>query len=105
MDMAILRRINQPENIALTEHARLRLFERKIKISDIIRCIETGEIIEQYNNDKPFPSCLILGEDTEGQLFHIVVSSDAESLFLITAYYPDANRWESGYKNRKETEK
>lgn len=93
------------EHIALTEHARLRLFERKIKISDIIRCIETREIIEQYNNDKPFPSGLILGEDTDGQLFHIVVSSDAESLFLITAYYPDANRWESGYKNRKETGK
>ena len=105
MDMAMLRSINQPEKIALTEHARLRLYERKIRISDIICCIETGEVIEQYNDDKPFPSCLILGEDTEGKLFHTVVSSDTESLFLITAYYPDAGRWESGYRNRRETEK
>ncbi len=103
MNMAMLKKINGPGKIAVTEHARLRLFEREIKILDIVRCIETGEIVERYDDDKPFPSCLILGEDTKEQLFHAVVSSDGEFIFLITAYYPDTSRWESGYKNRKET--
>jgi hypothetical protein len=39
----------------------LRLRERGIKRADVINCIQSGEIIEQYLDDMPFPSCLILG--------------------------------------------
>ena len=45
MNMAMLKKVNGPVKIAVTEHARLRLFERGIKILDIVRCIETGEIV------------------------------------------------------------
>ncbi len=40
-----IRRMNRPENIALTKHAKERLVERSITISDVVRGIETGEII------------------------------------------------------------
>lgn len=59
IDIDELRKINQSENIILTEHARNRLIERNIKMQDVIKCIETGEIIKQYEDDKPFPNCLI----------------------------------------------
>ncbi|MFG6337693.1 MAG: DUF4258 domain-containing protein [Lachnospiraceae bacterium] len=32
-----------------------------MSINDIIFCIHEGEIIEQYPDDYPYPSCLILG--------------------------------------------
>jgi len=98
----MLRAMNKPEQIAITEHARLRLSERGIIIADVICCIATGEIIEQYEDDRPFPSCLVLGVETKGRFLHVVVSCDEEFIYLITAYYPDEDRWEHGFKKRKE---
>ena len=48
----------QIKNIVVTHHAMKRFNERGIDIDDIVHTIQTGEIIQQYINDKPFPSCL-----------------------------------------------
>lgn len=97
-----LRALNKAEHIAITEHARRRLAERGISVNDIIRCIETGEIIKQYEDDKPFPSCLILGASAGGSYIHVVASHDNEWIYLITAYHPDGDVWEPDFKIRKE---
>ena len=97
-----LRKINSPENIVLTEHARIRLIERDIALQDVISCIEKGEIIKQYEDDKPFPSCLILGLSVKGKYLHVVVSIDNGFIYLITAYYPSIEQWEPDFKTRKE---
>lgn len=97
----ILKRINKPENIAITKHARGRLTERNIVVDDILKCIETGEIIKQYEDDKPLPSCLILGYSVNNNYIHIVVSHDEKNIYLITAYYPDSEQWEDDFKTRK----
>lgn len=97
-----LRKLNQPEHIAITEHARQRLIERGITINDIVRCIAKGEIIRQYPDDKPFPSCLILGTAVNDSYIHVVVSHDEEFIYLITAYHPDQEMWEPDLKTRKE---
>ena len=97
-----LKALNKSENIAITEHARIRLYERKIGIDDIVNGIYTGEIIKQYEDDKPLPSCLILGFSTKSQYIHIVVSCDTDFIYLITAYFPDPDLWESDFKIRKE---
>lgn len=102
IDFKILRAMNTPEHIAITEHARQRLIERGITVNDIVRCIDTGEIIKQYEDDKPFPSCLILGMAVNNSYIHVVVSCDSEWIYLITAYYPDSNIWEADFKTRKE---
>ena len=102
MEIEQFRIMNKAEQIAITEHARRRLVERGITVNDIIRCIDTGEIIKQYEDDKPFPSCLILGTDVVGRYVHVVVSHDSEWIYLITAYHPDTNVWESDFKTRKE---
>lgn len=96
-----IRRMNKPENIALTKHAKERLVERGITIDDVVQGIETGEIIKQYEDDKPLPSCLILGHVVNDGYIHIVVSNDEEHIYLITAYYPDPNKWEEDFKTRK----
>ncbi len=61
IDIETLKQMNKPEKIALTKHARERLAERNITVNDVIRGIETGEIIKRYEDDKPLSSCLILG--------------------------------------------
>lgn len=97
-----LRALNKAEQIAITEHARRRLIERGISVNDILRCIDTGEIIKQYEDDKPFPSCLILGAAIDGKYIHVVASHDSEWIYLITAYHPDAEVWEPDFRTRRE---
>jgi hypothetical protein len=89
------------ESIAITKHAKNRLFERGITIEDVKKSIHTGEIIKQYEDDKPFPSCLLLGRSELNEHIHSVVSIDDEYLYIITAYYPDLNEWETDLKTRK----
>lgn len=101
IDIDILRKMNRPEKIALTKHARERLAERKITIDDIVNGINTGEVIKQYEDDKPLPSCLVLGISVNNKYIHIVVSNDEEYIYIITAYYPDPQLWSDDFKTRK----
>lgn len=105
IDIDELRKINQSENIILTEHARNRLIEWNIKMQDVIKCIETGEIIKQYEDDKPFPSCLILGMSINNKYLHVVVSMNDNYIHLITAYFPNLEQWEPDFKTRRERRK
>lgn len=100
-----LHKLNRPENILITEHARRRLIERNITIQDIIKCIGMGQIIKQYEDDRPFPSCLILGMSINNNYLHTVVSMNDNYIYLVTAYYPDAEQWQLDFKTRKERKK
>lgn len=95
------RKINKAENIIITLHGQLRLHERRITVDDVICAIDQGTIIEQYPDDFPFPSCLILGNSLHNTFIHVVVSMDAEKIYLITAYIPDPDEWEEDMKTRK----
>lgn len=95
-------KICRPENIEITMHAAKRLEQRGIFIKDIINCILTGEIIEHYPDDYPYPSCLILGISVNHKHLHVVVGSDMKTLWIVTAYFPDSQKWEDDLKTRKE---
>ncbi len=92
--------LNKPECMVITQHSRKRLAERKIRIRDICNAVNSGEIIENYEDDRPFPSCLILGKSEEKNI-HICASINDNMLYLITAYIPDPNKWEYDLKRRK----
>jgi hypothetical protein len=62
----------------------------------------TGEIIKQYTDDKPFPSCLVLGLSLGKKSTHVVASIDGKFLYIITAYYPSEDEWEDDMKTRRE---
>ncbi len=101
IDLQAIQSLNRPESIAITEHARIRLTERNITVTDVIKCIASGEIIKQYEDDKPIPSCLILGKPDGEKCIHVVISHDEEYIYLITAYHPNSEQWEPDYKTRK----
>jgi len=92
-----IRGICTDDGIVLTEHLLTRMRQRRIRLQDIKRTIEIGEIIEQYPDDYPFPSCLINGEN-----MHIVCGAGEGRLYIITAYRPSLMQWEVGGKTRKE---
>lgn len=92
---------NIPEYLVITQHSRKRFQERGISIEDVRGVLQNGEIIEQYPDDKPFPSCLILSE-INGRALHVVASIDGEYIYVITAYIPSAEKWQDGWRIRRE---
>ena len=74
-----------------------------IHIDELLEVLESGEIIEDYPDDKPYPSCLIFGRAQSGRPLHIVCApvSDETLLIVITTYEPDPNKWEADLKKRK----
>ena len=56
-----------------TKHAVDRTLLRHIRVSEIREAIASGEIIEDYPNDKYGPSCLILGITSTGRPLHLQV--------------------------------
>lgn len=97
-----LRELCTEETIIMTAHVIKRCKERNIDSDSIINVIMHGEIIKQYEDDKPFPSCLLLGMSVKGRYLHVVVASDTVNLHIITAYYPNTDEWETDFKTRKE---
>jgi len=76
--------------------------QRKISTDDIIRVLTDGEIIEQYPDDYPYPSCLVNGQTLDKQPLHVVCGFGNNELWIITAYHPDAVEWSPDFKARKE---
>lgn len=88
-------------NIIWTEHCLNRLTQRDILIADVINTINTGKIIEYYYEDYPYQSCLILGQDNNNEILHIVCGINKKTVYIITAYYPDSIKWEEDMKTRR----
>ena len=84
-----------------TNHILERLFQRNIRIDDVKSALLSGEIIEQYPNDYPFPSCLVLGRTAAGRILHVVCGSNGEELWLITAYFPNPFEWAENFRQRR----
>ncbi len=101
MKIAEFQAMNNLKKIAVTKHAKERLTERGIRMDDIVSAISNGEIIKEYLDDKPLPSCLVLGKAVNGKALHAVISKDTEFIYLITAYFPDLEQWEADFKTRK----
>ena len=97
-----LQKICTPENIIITMHAAKRLEQRGIFLKEVINCIMTGEIIEQYPDDYPYPSCLTLGNKDTDKPLHTVVGTNGSQLWIITAYYPISEKWMDDLKTRRE---
>ncbi|MFI3214143.1 MAG: DUF4258 domain-containing protein [Eubacteriales bacterium] len=101
IEIAKLIKYIETDMIFVTNHAAERLRERKIKMRDIKVGILNGIIIEQYPEDYPFPSCLILGQTTDKRPVHIVMSDEGTASRIITAYIPSTDKWELNYSTRK----
>ena len=102
IDIEKIREYYKEDMILFSNHALERIRQRGIKQRDIRNCIMTGEIIEQYPDDFPFPSCLIFGIDIDGKVMHVVASDEGTCSRIITAYYPNTEKFENDLKTRKE---
>ena len=82
------------------EHAIKRMFERDIFEEEIEETVKNGEVIEEYLDDKPYPSFLAL--KFFDKPLHVVFAKNEKDneIIIITAYYPDKEKWSNDYKTR-----
>lgn len=82
------------------EHAILRMFERDISEEEVEETIKSGEIIEEYLDDYPYPSFLALKVFIKP--LHVVFAKNKEKdeIIIITAYHPDSDKWSEDFKRR-----
>jgi hypothetical protein len=83
-------------------HAIERMFRRRIDEEDVRHVINSGETIESYPTDTPYPSRLVLGWRGSRPI-HVVAAENSESgeIFVVTVYEPDPNLWEPGFRRKK----
>ena len=89
------------DTLSFRVHAIKRMAERSISEADVRYVLETGETIERYTDDDPYPSRLLMAWLGSRPL-HVVVAEndDDHETIVITAYEPDAKKWETGFKGR-----
>lgn len=89
------------DSLMFSRHALTRMFERGLMTSDIAAIIGTGEVIQEYPEDRPYPSALILGFKNSTAI-HAVVAKDPAggTCYVVTAYVPDANLWTADFRRR-----
>lgn len=102
MDLSGLRDAVNKNKIEWLRHSLERMFERGISRAFVKHALLMGEQIEDYPDDKPYPSALFLGY-IDNKPLHVVAAYDSinEQCFIITAYEPDLEHFESDFKTRR----
>jgi hypothetical protein len=81
--------------------ALVRMFQRRIRGEDVRGVIVNGETIEDYLDDIPYPSRLILGWRDRHPLHVVAAYNDAdEETIVITVYEPDPALWSEDFRRR-----
>lgn len=89
-------------HIKFTEHARLAMKDDNLSSFDVLEALENFEVIEEYHDTKPFPSCLLLCWLKGKKPLHMVCAlpEHVDMLIIVTIYIPSKEEW-LDYRRRK----
>jgi hypothetical protein len=76
------------------------MVERDIREEDVAEAVAHGKVIEDYPEDKPYPSRLLLGW-VNNRPIHVVSATSEHEIIIITVYEPDPAQWAPGFEKRK----
>jgi hypothetical protein len=95
MKIEDLRSAIRGKRIRVTDHADEEAADDDLVLEEVEQSVLCGEIIEDYQSDKPLPSCLVLGTSEAGEPVHSVWGYNEVTTWavLITVYRPDPARW------------
>jgi Domain of unknown function (DUF4258) len=90
------------DQFEFSKHAVDQLILRGIRVQEVIEAITTGQVIEDYPDDKYGPSCLISGLTQANRNIHIQCSYPSRPLIkVITLYEPDLTQWNDNFTKRR----
>ncbi len=92
MDLDAIKEIARQRLLIFTEHAVRQMIKRQITDDEVRDVILSGEIIEDYPDDKYSPSCLVFGKTPTGRPLHVQCSTPPR-VRIATVYQPDPSEW------------
>jgi hypothetical protein len=93
----------QANRVIISRHAREEAENDNLKLEQILSSVMRGEIIKNYPEDRPYPSCLIYGKCQQQEPIHSVWAYNQDNgwAVLITVYRPDPQQWINWRTRRK----
>lgn len=103
MDFIDIVKQSAEKKIIYTTHAldEMNAEDEMITTDEVRYVVFSGEIIEDYPEDKRGHSCLMFGMPNSRRPVHVVCAPKEEYLAVITAYIPSLEKWEDGFKTRR----
>lgn len=101
-----IRKLAANDRLAFKSHTALRMRQRRISSDEVKEALQNCKIIENYPNDYPFPSGLVVGYTRKKRAIHAVVVIDDQNkeegmLWIITVYEPNILEWQEGFEKRR----
>lgn len=95
MDIRDIIRAVDAQNYHITHHAAEEAQDDDLDFEGIFYSLRHGQMIEDYPEDRPYPSCLIYGINADGEPIHSVwaYAEANQQAILVTVYRPDPMRW------------
>jgi hypothetical protein len=76
--------------------------QRGITDEVVKQILRSGKVIENYPQDKPYPSYLMMGWESRRPIHVVAADNAAESAtIVITVYEPDPKQWDPKFERRK----
>ena len=69
--------------VLITDHADEEAQTDDLSFDEVYFSVVHGEIIEEYPEDQPYPSCLVYGDTFGGEPVHSVWAYNEESGFAV----------------------
>lgn len=90
------------KRLVFTGHAARQMFARDISPADVKAVFAAGTTIDEYPDDRPFPSRLLLGF-VKRRPIHVVLAYDEGSQigYVVTVYVPNPTLWTDDFTARK----
>jgi hypothetical protein len=104
-DLLLLRcynRLMTSPGMVFRIHAVQRMFERRVSEGNVRQVLQSGEMIEDYSDDMPYPGGLVSGRHGNRPL-HVVMAGNPrdDELVVITVYEPDPSQWKAHFRSRR----
>ena len=100
-----IRRLVSEGKVRISEHGYDELSADGLAVREIVAGIADAELIEDYPAYAKGPSVLVLQHDGAGEPVHVVwgiPKGYTTPAVLVTAYRPDPEKWEPGYRRRRQ---
>ncbi|MEZ4939763.1 MAG: DUF4258 domain-containing protein [Saprospiraceae bacterium] len=101
-DQSLFKQALVDGNILWRKHALEKMIVRGITRAEVLDVLENGEVIQRYDDDKPFPSALLLGFPATRPIHAVTAFDEIQQLiFVITVYEPDLTIFEPDFKTKR----
>ncbi len=87
--------------IIFSRHSLRRMWWEAVDIEDVREVLTKGERIEEYPDDHPFPSALLLGWPSHRPVHVVAAYEPPETIYVVTCYRPEPEQWDASYRRRR----